>query len=110
METNSSYAVTKNLARGNTCCSGSQKRCWECHDGQPGPMIYSCFAALLRTVVRHHTFEKDMYLNSELSRFPVLMKINPSMSVWIDIDQATHYKDRQQWIKECVKVFFNEEG
>ncbi|MDZ7806671.1 MAG: NAD(P)/FAD-dependent oxidoreductase [Gracilimonas sp.] len=35
-------------------------------------------------------------------------EITPSMSVWIDGEQITRYKDREQWIQECVRVFGNE--
>ncbi|MEX2478790.1 MAG: NAD(P)/FAD-dependent oxidoreductase [Gracilimonas sp.] len=35
-------------------------------------------------------------------------EITPSMSVWIDGEQLTRYKDREQWIEECARVFGNE--
>jgi C-3',4' desaturase CrtD len=35
-------------------------------------------------------------------------EITPSMSVWIDGEQVTRYKDREQWIQECGRVFGNE--
>ena len=35
-------------------------------------------------------------------------EITPSMSVWIDGEQITRYKDREKWIKECDRVFGNE--
>jgi C-3',4' desaturase CrtD len=37
-------------------------------------------------------------------------EITPSMSVWIDGEQLTRYKDREQWIQECIRVFGNETG
>lgn len=35
-------------------------------------------------------------------------EITPSMSVWIDGEQITRYKDREQWIQECARVFGDE--
>ncbi len=35
-------------------------------------------------------------------------EITPSMSVWLDGEQITRYKDRKQWIEECGRVFGNE--
>ncbi|WP_421774417.1 phytoene desaturase family protein [Gracilimonas sp.] len=35
-------------------------------------------------------------------------EITPSMSVWLDGDQLTRYKDRKKWIQECARVFGNE--
>ncbi|MFP8488127.1 phytoene desaturase family protein [Gracilimonas sp. Q87] len=37
-------------------------------------------------------------------------EITPSMSVWIDGEQITRYKDRKQWIQECARVFGNEDA
>lgn len=37
-------------------------------------------------------------------------EILPSMSVWLDGEQITRYKDREQWIQECIRVFGNETG
>ncbi|WP_428236723.1 phytoene desaturase family protein [Gracilimonas sp.] len=37
-------------------------------------------------------------------------EITPSMSVWLDGEQLTRYKDREQWIQECVRVFGNANG
>ncbi|MFD2533458.1 phytoene desaturase family protein [Gracilimonas halophila] len=37
-------------------------------------------------------------------------EITPSMSVWIDGEQLTRYKNREQWIMECVRVFGNEKA
>ncbi|HET8865956.1 MAG TPA: NAD(P)/FAD-dependent oxidoreductase [Gracilimonas sp.] len=37
-------------------------------------------------------------------------EITPSMSVWIDGEQVTRYKDREQWIQECARVFGNEDA
>jgi len=37
-------------------------------------------------------------------------EITPSMSVWIDGEQITRYKDREQWVQECIRVFGNEVG
>lgn len=37
-------------------------------------------------------------------------EITPSMSVWVDGEQITRYKDREQWIQECARVFGNEQG
>ncbi len=34
-------------------------------------------------------------------------EIAPSMSVWIEGEQATRYKDRDEWIKEAGRVFGN---
>ncbi|MDR9417351.1 phytoene desaturase family protein [Gracilimonas sp.] len=37
-------------------------------------------------------------------------EITPSMSVWLDGDQITRFKDRDQWIEECIRVFGNPKG
>jgi C-3',4' desaturase CrtD len=37
-------------------------------------------------------------------------EISPSMSVLIDGEEVTRYKDREQWIEEAIRVFGNEKG
>jgi C-3',4' desaturase CrtD len=37
-------------------------------------------------------------------------EITPSMSVWLDGEQVTRFKDREKWIQECIRVFGNEVG
>ncbi len=37
-------------------------------------------------------------------------EITPSMSVWLAGEQLTRYKDREQWIQECTRVFGNANG
>lgn len=38
------------------------------------------------------------------------VELNPSMKVWLDGEQITRYKDRTEWIEECVRVFGNRKG
>ena len=35
-------------------------------------------------------------------------EITPSMAVWIDGEKITRYKNREQWIQECTRIFGNE--
>lgn len=37
-------------------------------------------------------------------------EINPSMSVWIDGEKITRFKNRNEWIQEAIRVFGNPEG
>ncbi len=37
-------------------------------------------------------------------------EINPSMTVWLDGEVITRYKDRELWIKEAGRVFGNAQG
>lgn len=37
-------------------------------------------------------------------------ELNPSMTVWLDGEPITRYKDRAEWIEEAVRVFGNRKG
>ncbi len=37
-------------------------------------------------------------------------ELSPSMNIWLDGEQITRYKNREEWIEEAIRVFGNPEG